>query len=137
MASLADVRMALAEKAATISGLRTYAYMHPKPEPPALCVSGPKAGTTYTSTFDDLWTVTFDLWVFTNPADLVRAQQWLDAYLDKEGTKSLHAALEANPGLGSLSVSCRTVGISEPPRLVDTAGVSLLGAAIAVECYVP
>lgn len=136
-ASLSEVRAGLAAKLSVVSGLRAYAYMHPKPEaaPAAICVSGPKAGTTYGDTFDGKWTILFDAWVFVNPADLVRAQQTLDAYLDSSGTKSLAAALEADPSLGSLPVSCRVVSVSEPPRLVDTAGGQLLGAAVGLEVY--
>lgn len=139
VASLSEVRAGLAARLHGITGLRTYAYMHPKPEaaPAAVCVSGPKVGTTYGDTFEGgPWTVQFDCWVFVNPADLVRAQQTLDAYLDNTGTKSIPAAFEADPSLGGLPVSCRVVGISEPPRLVDTAGGQLLGAAMSVEIYV-
>lgn len=134
-ATLAQIRTGLASRLASITGLRTYAYMHPKPEPPAICVSGPKSGTGYGTTLDGLWTVLFDVWVFANGADLIRAQQTLDLYLDNSGVKSIPAAIEADPDLAGLSVSCRVVSVSEPPRLVDTAGGQLLGAALALELY--
>lgn len=137
MASLSDIRKGLAERMHSITGLRTYAYMHPKPEVPAICISGPKVGTQYDDTFSGTWMPLFDVWLFVNPQDLVRAQQTLDTYLDNSGTKSLRAALDADSALGGLGVSCRFVGISQEPRLVDTAGAQLLGAAVSVEILSP
>ena len=77
MSSLYELREGLRVRAETISGLRCYAEMHPKPEPPAFCVNGP-IRWTYDETFDSTWRPVFECWVFVNPADLYRAQQALD-----------------------------------------------------------
>ena len=133
MATLAQLRSGLQARLNTISGLRTYAYMAPKPEPPAACVnSGEHA---YDATFEGEWTPQFEVWVFVHPADLVRAQQKLDAYLAPSGATSIPAAIHADPSLGGVADSCRVLRVSRPPALVETASGPLLGAALAVEVF--
>lgn len=136
MATLAQVRDGLRDRVAGITGLRAFGYMHPKPPAPALCVSGPKEGTTYDADFDGDWVALFDVWLFVDPVDLYRAQAALDAYLDVTGAKSVPASLRADPGLEGLGVSCRVTGVSQSPRLVETSGGQLLGAALALEVFI-
>lgn len=132
MSSLHDLREGLRRRGATVSGLRCYAEMHPKPEPPALCVNGP-IRWTYDETFDGLWRPVFEVWLFVNPADLYRAQEAIDTYVAPTGAKSIPAAIYGDPSLGGVAHSTRLLGGTRPPAVVETAGGQLLGCALEVE----
>jgi hypothetical protein len=132
VSSVLELAQGLARRCETISGLRCYHVMHPKPEPPAACVAGP-VRWTYDETFDGTWRPVFEVWVFVNPADLYRAQEALFAYLAPTGTKSIPAALYADTTLGGVANDTRVLGGARPPTVTDTAGGQLLGCALEVE----
>ena len=132
MSSVHDLREGLKRRAETISGLRAYAEMHPKPEPPCFCVNGP-IRWTYDDTMDGTWRPVFECWVFVNPADLYRAQQALDTYMAPTGPKSIPAALYGDTTLDGAAHDVRVLGGSRPPGVVETAGGQLLGWAVEVE----
>ena len=132
MASLNQLRVGLQARGQTVSGLRCYAEMHPKPEPPAFCVNGP-IRWTYDETFDGVWRPVFEVWLFVNPADLYRAQEALDTYLAPSGAKSIPAAIYGDPTLGGAASDTRVLGGTRPPGVVETAGGQLLGCALEVE----
>lgn len=132
MSSLHELRDGLRRRAETVGGLRCYAEMHPKPEPPAFCVNGP-IRWTYDETFDGTWRPVFECWVFVNPADLYRAQQALDTYMAPTGPKSIPAALYADTTLDGFAHDVRVLGGARPPGVVETAGGQLLGWAVEVE----
>ena len=133
MSSVNQLAQGLADRCATIPGLRCYPVMHPKPEPPAVCVGGP-VRWTYDETMDGTWRVVYEVWAFVNAADLYRAQQSLFGYLAPSGTQSIPAAIYGDPTLGGLSVDTRVIGGPRPPTETETAGGRLLGAALEVEC---
>jgi hypothetical protein len=132
MSSVHDLREGLKRRAETISGLRAYAEMHPKPEPPCFCVNGP-IRWTYDDTMDGTWRPVFECWIFVNPADLYRAQQALDTYMAPTGPRSLPAALYADTTLDGVADDVRVLGGSRPPTVTETAGGQLLGWAVEVE----
>jgi hypothetical protein len=132
VSSVLELARGLAAACEGISGLRCYPVMHPKPEPPALCVAGP-IRWTYDETMDALWRPVFELWVFVNPADLFRAQEQLFAYLAPTGARSIPARLYGDPSLGGVAQECKVLGGVRPPAVADTAGGSLLGCALEVE----
>jgi hypothetical protein len=132
VSSVQQLAQGLAHRCETISGLACYPLMHPKPEPPAVCVGGP-VRWEYDSTFDGTWRPVFEVWVFVNPASLVNAQQALFAYLAPSGSKSIPAAIYRDPTLGNVANDTRVLGGSRPPAVVETAGGSLLGCALEVE----
>lgn len=132
MTSVQELAKGLAKRGETIPGLRCYPVMHPKPEPPCLCVNGP-VRWTYDETMEGYWRPVFECWLFVNPADLFRAQESLHAYLAPSGPKSLPAAIYGDPTLGGLTAETRVLGGSRPPGEVETAGGRLLGCALEVE----
>ena len=132
MASAVDVARALARACETIPGLRCYPVMHPKPEPPAVCIGGP-IRWTYDQTFDGIWRPVFEVWVFVNPANLFTAQEQLLGYLAPTGAKSIPAAIYGDPTLGGLEAEPQILGGSRPPTVTETAGGQLLGCALEVE----
>jgi len=132
MSSVQQLAQGLANRCDTIAGLTCYPLMHPKPEPPAVCIGGP-IRWTYDETFDATWRPVFEVWVFVNPASLVNAQQALFAYLAPTGAKSIPAAIYGDSSLGGVADSTKVLGGSRPPSVLETAGGSLLGCAVEVE----
>jgi hypothetical protein len=134
VATLGQLREGLRARLATISGLRTYDEMPPKPEPPAAAVL--PTGWDYGQTFDGAVTWRFDVWLYVSPADLTRAQQRFDEYLAPTGASSIAAAIEGDVSLGGLSgVYARVLGARAYAQLVDVAGSQLLGGSLQVEVY--
>jgi hypothetical protein len=136
VSSLHDLRDGLRRRAETISGLRTYAEMHPKPEPPAFCVNGPVRWTYDEAMGGDgerPWRPVFECWVLVNASDLYRAQEALDTYVAPSGQRSIAAAIDGDVTLGGVAHFARVIGGARPYTTVDTAGVPLLGFALEVE----
>jgi hypothetical protein len=139
MATVSAIKAAIKDRLATISGARVYAFVPPSPQPPALCVLGP-VRWRYSSDLDGKTLYTFEVGVYTSPADLGRAQTQLDAYLSPTGTNSIKAAVEGGsaPYAGRLAGTvdwARVVGGNEYGRLVDVAGSQLLYASLEVEAF--
>jgi hypothetical protein len=132
VSSVQQLAEGLARRAGTIAGLRCYPLMHPKPEPPCVCVGGP-IRWTYDETFDGTWRPVFEVWVLVNPANLPLAQNALFAYLAPTGQSSIPAAIYGDPTLGGAASDTRVLGGSRPPSVADYAGGSLLGCALEVE----
>jgi hypothetical protein len=131
-ASITALKTGLKVRFATITGLRTYATMPAKPEPPAVAILGP-TNWQYDQDFDGLTAYTFEAHLFVNPADLTRAQTALDAYLAPTGASSLRAAVDADIALGGLAHFARVLGGNGYARLVESAGGQLLSAVVEVE----
>jgi hypothetical protein len=134
VSSVQQLAEGLARRGGTIPGLRCYAVMAPKPEPPAMCVAGP-IRWTYDDTMDGTWRPVFECWVFVNPADLHGAQRALHAYMAPTGQHSLPAAIYGDPSLGGQAVDTKVLGGSRPPTVTETAGGQLLGFALEVEVW--
>ncbi len=132
MSSVLDLARGLAARCETISGLRSYPIMHPKPEPPAACVGGP-VRWTYDETFDATWRPVFEVWVFVSPADLRSSQEALFAYLAPTGPRSIPAAIYKDTTLSGTAEDVEVLGGSRPPTVTETAGGQLLGCALEVE----
>ena len=132
MSTVQQLAQGLANRCETISGLRCYSVMHPKPEPPAMCVAGP-IRWTYDETMEGYWRPVFEVWVLVNPADLYRGEQALHTYLAPTGPKSIPAALYGDTTLGGVADDTRVLGGTRPPAVVETAGGQLLGCALEVE----
>ena len=134
MAAVRDLALGLKARGETISGLRCYDIMSPKPEPPALCVSGP-VRWTYDETMEGTWRPVFELWLYVNPANLVEAQRQLFAYVAPTGRQSVPAALYADTTLGATAYDVKVLGGSRAAQMVETAGGSLLSLALEVEVW--
>jgi len=132
MTRMGDLRKGLKDRLETIDGLRVYATMPASPQTPSAAVI-PRSKAV--QTFDGGFVYTFSVWVYVNPSDLNRAQTQIDDYLSSDGTKSVEAAIEADPSLNGHAMSVNVTGWSEYARLVDIAGGQLLGAQIDVEVF--
>lgn len=131
MASLPAIREGIRDRLNTISGLRCYAVMPPKPEPPAAAVAVRSAEMDLD--MDGNCKYSFEIWLYVNPGDLTRAQSALDEYLDTTGEKSIRNAIAGDPSLGGVADWAKVTGWNEGPRLVDSAGTQLLAMPITCE----
>jgi hypothetical protein len=139
-----EIAQALATELATIPGVQQSAFMLANPTPPAMEVTpGPpqvmrrEPFIDYDQTFSRgsdtlLWTVRGLVALTTD----IGAQKLLLAFADPTGTKSVKAALEANPTLGGVISDLRVTRCYAPITFQREGSTSaLLGAEWAVEMY--
>lgn len=105
------LRQGLATNAATISGLRTYAYVPDSVSPPTFFVGEPSVS------FDNAFvrgmdTVTFVCRLLASRADDRNGQRTLDGFLSGSGGGSLKTALESDHALGGACDDLIVTGIS-------------------------
>jgi hypothetical protein len=104
--TISQLRSGLATRLATISGLRTSAYVPPDPMPPVAIVI--PTGITFDSTFargSDEYE--FTILVLVGAVDDRTSQDRMDAYCDPSGTASIKAAVEGDKTLGGYAFTCR------------------------------
>lgn len=116
MTSLTDLRNGLATRLATISGLRSSAYIPDNPQPPVAVVM--PSSITYDTAFgrgSDEYTFTIML-IVGRVAD--RASQTnLDAYCASSGSASVKAAVEGDRSLGGKALDCRVTQMTNQGSL--------------------
>ena len=104
MATVFEIREALATKMATITGLRTFPYIPDNPRPP-LAVVIPERISYDTNANRGLDDLIFSVTVLVGRADDRAAQRNLDQYI--LGESSVKKAIEADRTLGDKVQSCR------------------------------
>lgn len=116
MTSLTDLRTGLANRLATIHGLRSSATIPDNPQPPVAVVM--PGSITYDTAFgrgSDEYEFTVML-IVGRAAD--RASQTnLDAFCASSGTASVKAAIEADPSLGGKALDCRVTQMTNQSSL--------------------
>lgn len=134
MATVTELREGIAERLATITGLRVHDTVPDTVSPPAAVVR-PDQGTflTYDTTMggeshDYLFVVTV---LVAGGVDRA-AQEAVDAYLATSGARSIHAALEADPELGGVADDAH-VSSARNYGPVTFAGVDYFGADLLVQ----
>lgn len=101
MATVSEIKTALATKLGTISGLRTYAY---QPDNPAIPFAIPSLSTIeyHGAMAGGLVTCTFNVMVIVGRMNERIAESNLDAYASYSGASSVRAALESDGTLGGV-----------------------------------
>ncbi len=116
MTSLTDLRAGLATRLATITGLRSSAYIPDNPQPPVAVVM--PSSITYDTAFgrgSDDYTFTIML-IVGRVAD--RASQTnLDTYCASSGSASVKAAIEGDRTLGGHALDCRVTQMTNQGSL--------------------
>jgi hypothetical protein len=106
MAVMSELRAGLANRLATITGLRTSPTLPDQPTPPQAVVYPERV--TYDTAFgrgsDDY---TFVVLVIVGRVAERAAQTSLDAYCNSSGATSIKAAIESEPTLGGKALDCR------------------------------
>lgn len=131
MASLSDIRTALANQLATISGLRTSAQYVSQINPPMAVILPASGVNVQPRTLDgseDYQLIIHLLVAYTEDSS---SQALLDGYLDPSGATSIQAALRANPSLGG-KVMYAVTGPVAGYGLLDWAGQQYLGTRVPV-----
>lgn len=136
MGKIENIRTALATAMSTVTGLSTEAYVRNIADVPVAMVGGPDP-IEYDKTFgrghDDY---TFPIMIFSSLVSDEESQENLDSYLDPYGSKSLKAAIEADPTLGGVVQDLRVTGTQEyGPQ--DISGILYLGAVLLVSVMAP
>jgi hypothetical protein len=104
--TVSQLRAGLATRLATISGLRTSAYVPPDPMPPVAIVV--PTGITFDSTFArGMDEYDFTILVLVGSVDDRTSQDRMDAYCDPSGSGSIKAAIEGDKTLGGVAFTCR------------------------------
>ena len=125
-----DARVALATALGNIAGLRSKAYVPAKIEPPTAVVS--IGSGRYDDDFSGSMTVEMGVLVLVARADDRSAQSRLDDYLSPTGTRSVKAAVDADPTLGGTVGTATVVGWSDPAEF-EMGGISYVGIEFTVE----
>jgi hypothetical protein len=140
MASMSDIRKGLEVRLKTISGLRTCAVIPDAVNPPLAFVAPATDGyfANYNQSFDGLIVWQFIIRLYVSRWDGARAQDMLDPYIDATGTKSIKAAIEAQPHLplttgGAAVASDATVRAARGYGVYPVGNVDYAGVEFVVE----
>lgn len=116
MTSLSDLRSGLATRLATITGLRSSAYIPDNPQPPiAVVMPGRIQYDTAFGRGSDEYTFSIML-IVGRVADRA-SQTTLDAYCASSGSASVKAAIEADRSLGGKALDCRVTEMTNQGSL--------------------
>jgi hypothetical protein len=116
MTALTDLRTGLANRLATINGLRSSAYIPDNPQPPVAVVMPGRI--TYDQAFgrgSDEYQFTIML-IVGRVADRA-SQTTLDTYCESSGSRSVKAAIEADRSLGGKALDCRVTEMTNQGSL--------------------
>jgi hypothetical protein len=131
MATLSEIREALATKMSNVTGLRTSAYIPDNPRPP-IAVVMPERILYDTNANRGMDSYTFTVTVLVGRADDRAAQRNLDQYI--VGPSSIKTAIEADRTLGGKVQSCRVSEMTNYQQ-VPVGETLLLGAQFNVEVW--
>ena len=127
-----QVRQALADRLASISGLRTTANRFAQVNPP-MAVVMPQTGTfvRYSVTMDGETDYNLRAIVLVSEGDSLSGQDLLDAYISQSGPSSVWAAVQADSTLGGV-VSYAAVVEATAYGLMNFNGIDYLAAHLIV-----
>lgn len=135
MTGVSAVRDALASRLGTITGLNVYSTFPAVPQAPCVIVQ-PTTGDYDLSLANGGETMNFDLVLLAiqiaSPFDV--AQDAIDPYLDRSGSTSLRATINADVSLGGTVHTCRVKGWQNYGT-INLGGSEYLGAKLAVEVW--
>lgn len=136
MTTLAQVRDGLEARLDTIDGLRVTGYVPDDLGGYPAALIFPPTNTDYS---DDHGTGSFTVELVVMllvPANIDRKQLDLYALLDRTGSSSVYAALEADRTLGGLDVDARVRDASDPLDRAQMAGTQVFQRAVTVSVIV-
>lgn len=130
--TLNAVRAGLAARFSTITGLRVLDAMPQRLDPPQAFIGSMSRDPA--RTFEGTSTSTWDVFVCISSVELARNLELLDEYADSTGSKSVEAAISADPDLGSSAHSAVLTQVQSPVT-VEVGGVQYLAAQFTVEVF--
>lgn len=136
MTTLAEVRDGLEARLDTIDGLRVTGYVPDDLGGYPAAVIFPPTNTDYS---DDHGMGSFTVEIVVMllvPANIDRKQLDLYALLDRTGSSSVYAAVEADRTLGGLDVDARVRDAADPLDRAQMAGTQVFQRAVVVSVIV-
>jgi hypothetical protein len=133
MASITNLRTAIATNLASISGLRTAAEMPDNPNPPIALVR-PQTIDYNQAMKKGLTRYSFVVIVIVGRAEERTAQRSLDAYCSSTGTTSIKNAIELDRTLGGNAYDCRVTEMRNYTPIQLNEG-TYLAAEFAVDVF--
>jgi hypothetical protein len=133
MASMSDIRTGLANRLATVAGLRYTSTVPDNPNPPVGIVL--PEGVKYDDTFQrGMNTYTLTVMIIVGRADERSAQNKLDTFVSSTGNNSIKLAIEADKTLGGKVFDTRVTELRNYGQ-ITISDVVYLVAEFAVTCY--
>ncbi len=133
MASVTDLRTAIATNLATISGLRTSPEMPDNPNPPIALIR-PVSIDYNQSMAKGLTRYSFAVIVVVGRAEERTAQRSLDGYCSSTGASSIKNAVESDKTLGGKAYDCRVTEMRNYTPIQLNEG-TYLAAEFAVDVF--
>ena len=133
MASITNLRTAIATNLATISGLRTSAEMPDNPNPPIALVR-PVTVEYNQAMAKGLTKYSFNVLVIVGRADERTAQRSLDAFCSSTGASSVKLAVESDKTLGANAFDTRVTEMRNYTPIQLNEG-TYLAAEFAVDVF--
>jgi len=131
MATLADIRAGLATRLGTIRGVKASAYMLANVTPPAVWVR-PDTVDYHRSSQGGMVEWTFAVQAVVGTAGDRAAQETLDELIAPSGSRSVRAAIEADPTLGGVAQDTIVDRCAEYAEVALADGRVLLSATWSV-----
>lgn len=131
--TIQTIRQGIATNLATISGLRTSAFVPDNPTPP-IAIVVPDRVAYDTANRRGLDNYTFRVLVLAQRASERGAQATLDAFCNPTGATSVKAAIESDRTLGGNANDCRVTDLTEYGE-VSIGETQYLGATFSVTVY--
>ena len=133
MASISELRTAIATNLGTITGLRTSPEMPDNPNPPIALVR--PTGVDYNQAFNKGLTLyKFSVVVIVGRAAEKTAQRSLDAYCSSTGASSIKNAVESDRTLGTKAYDCQVTEMTNYTPIQMNEG-TYLAAEFAVDVF--
>ena len=133
MASITNLRTALATNLATITGLRTSAEMPDNPNPP-IAIVRPTTVEYNQAMNKGLTKYSFAVVVIVGRAEERTAQRNLDAYCSSTGASSIKTAVETDRTLGGNAYDCQVTEMTNYTPIQLNEG-TYLAAEFAVDVF--
>ena len=133
MATISEIRSALATNLGNISGLRTSATVPDQINPPVAIVE-PVSVEFDTAMGRGLDTLTFKVTVLVGRVEERTAQRLIDAYCSSSGSASIKSAIELDRTLGGKANDLKVTGLSSYGSL-SVGDATYLAAEFAVTVY--
>ena len=133
MASITDLRTAIANNLGTIKGLRTSPEMPDNPNPPIALVR-PTAVEYNQAMNKGLTKYSFNVIVIVGRAEERTAQRSLDAYCSSTGSSSIKEAVESDRTLDGNAYDCRVTEMRNYTPIQLNEG-TYLAAEFAVDVF--
>ena len=131
--TIQTIRQGIATNLATISGLRTSAFVPDNPTPP-IAIVVPDRVAFDAANRRGLDNYTFRVLVLAQRASERGAQATLDAFCNPTGATSVKAAIESDRTLGGNANDCRVTDLTEYGE-VSIGETQYLGATFSVTVY--